>query len=261
MSAMNGDSNRAASLKWRIIDFTENSAFMNMAIDEAVSEAVASGASLPTIRFYGWKPSAVSIGYFQSLGKEVDDANCKRAGVDIVRRRTGGGAVYHDNAGEITYSVIAPESAFPRDIIASYREICGWIIDSLAILGIKAGFRPINDIVVGNKKISGNAQTRRGGILLQHGTILHSVEVERMFSLLKVSDEKIRDKMISNAKDRVTSVKAEGGAGRDSLYRALVKGFTQGKGVEFGSLSETEISWALALEDSRYRKPEWNCMR
>ena len=170
MNAARGGNGSGVQIIWRIIDYTENDAFMNMAIDEAVSEAVGSGESLPTIRFYGWKPSAVSIGYFQSLDKEVDIASCERAGVDIVRRRTGGGAVYHDMVGEITYSVIAPEALFPKDILASYREICGWIIDSLAILGIKAEFKPINDIVVGNKKISGNAQTRRGGVLLQHGT-------------------------------------------------------------------------------------------
>jgi lipoate-protein ligase A len=167
-------------LKWRIIDFTENDAFMNMAIDEAVSESVAAGGP-PTIRFYGWNPDAVSIGYFQSLEKEVDTARCAAEGVDVVRRRTGGGAVYHDHAGEITYSVIAKETLFPKDILASYRLICGWVMDSLALIGISPEFKPINDIIVNGKKISGNAQTRRNGVLLQHGTILYSLDVDRMF--------------------------------------------------------------------------------
>ena len=79
-----------------------NNAFMNMALDEAVSEFVAGGISPPTIRFYTWTPSAVSIGYFQSLHDEVDVSRCMQQGIDIVRRRTGGGAVYHDRAGEIT---------------------------------------------------------------------------------------------------------------------------------------------------------------
>ncbi len=247
-------------MKWRIIDFTENDAFMNMAIDEAVSESVKAGGQ-PTIRFYGWHPSAVSIGYFQSLEKEVDTARCLEQGVDIVRRRTGGGAVYHDRMGEITYSVIAGEALFPRDIIASYRVICGWILDSLGRIGIKAEFKPINDIVVGGKKISGNAQTRRGGVLLQHGTVLHSVDVGRMFSLLRVSDEKIRDKMISAAKERVTSVSEQNGADRDRLYRALVAGFTDGKEIEFGGLTKDEISRASGLAGSRYKTDGWNRMR
>ncbi len=247
--------------RWRIIEYTENDAFLNMAIDEAVSEAVASGASLPTIRFYGWKPAAVSIGYFQSLEKEVDSARCAKEGVDIVRRRTGGGAVYHDTIDEITYSVIGREALFPKDILASYRLICGWITDSLSILGIPSEFKPINDIVVGGKKISGNAQTRRGGVLLQHGTILYGVDAERMFSLLRVSDEKIKDKLISSVKERVTSVKQQKSVSRDELYRALLSGFTAGKEVAFGALSASEIGRAQVLARTRYKKEEWNRMR
>ncbi|MFH0884093.1 MAG: biotin/lipoate A/B protein ligase family protein [Candidatus Micrarchaeota archaeon] len=247
-------------MKWRVIDFTENGAFTNMAIDEAVTESVAAGGP-PTIRFYGWKPSAVSIGYFQSMEKEVDAARCAAEGVDIVRRRTGGGAVYHDNLGEITYSVIGKEELFPKDIIASYRLICGWITDSLGILGIPAEFKPINDIVVNGKKISGNAQTRRNGVLLQHGTILYSVDVDRMFSVLRVSDEKIKDKMIATVKERVTSITQQKHIDRDTVYRALVKGFTDGKESHFDSLTKNEISKALGLTETRYKTREWNWMR
>ncbi len=247
-------------MRWRLIGYSESDAAMNMAIDEAISESVSAGGP-PTVRFYGWRPSAVSIGYFQSLEKEVDTARCLEKGVSIVRRRTGGGAVYHDTAGEITYSVIAPESMFPKDILASYREICGWILSSLSLVGIDAEFKPINDIVAGGKKISGNAQTRRGGTLLQHGTILHSVDVERMFSILRVSDEKIRDKMITAARDRVTSVSALKGVGKDSLYRALVQGFMEGKDYEAGQATPAEMDRAESLAASRYRTREWNQMR
>jgi lipoate-protein ligase A len=247
-------------MKWRIIDYTENDAYINMAIDEAVSESVAAGGP-PTIRFYGWKPAAVSIGYFQSLEKEIDLSACRAAGVDFIRRRTGGGAVYHDTSGEITYSVIASESLFPKDIIASYKVICGWIVDSLSLVGINAEFKPINDIIANGRKISGNAQSRRGGVLLQHGTILHSVDVDKMFSFLKVSDEKIRDKMIATVKDRVTSVSQLTDTSKDDLYRALLKGFTAGKESYFDSLLKEEISRAKTLADERYRTGAWNGMR
>ena len=245
-------------MKWRVIDYTENDAFMNMAIDEAIGESVASGG-MPTMRFYGWRPPAISIGYFQSIEAEVDRERCRSQGVDIVRRRTGGGAVFHDS--EITYSVIGGESLFPRDILASYRLICGWIISSLGKLGIQAEFKPINDIIVGGRKVSGNAQTRRGGVLLQHGTILHSVDIERMFSLLRVPDEKIRDKTIASVKERVTSVSALNGASMDALYRALVDGFTEGKEIEFGALTAKEIKRAGELRSSRYATEGWNAMR
>jgi lipoate-protein ligase A len=244
-------------MKWRIIEYTQNNASMNMAIDEAVCEAVLEGQR-PTIRFYGWRPSAISIGYFQSLEKEVDLKKCKEMGVEFVRRRTGGGAVYHDAEGEITYSIIAKEENFPKGIIDSYKLICQSIIDSLSKIGIDAQFKPINDIIVNEKKISGNAQTRRNGILLQHGTILYKVDVEKMFSLLKVSDEKIKDKMISTVKERVTSVYEQKQISKDELYRALVFGFTQNKEIEFDSLTEKEIKRAQELSQIKYSKDEWN---
>ncbi len=245
---------------WRVIDYQENGAFMNMALDEAVQESVAAGGP-PTIRFYGWNPDAVSLGYFQSLEKEVDSEKCASEGVDIVRRRTGGGAVYHDKYGEITYSVIGRESLFPKDILASYRLICGWVVDSLGLIGIKSEFKPINDIVVNGKKISGNAQTRRGGVLLQHGTILYSIDVERMFSLLRVSDEKIKDKMIAGAKERVTSILRERNIPREDAYEAIFEGFTRGKEFEIGAPSPKEAARAAELASSRYSRREWNGMR
>ncbi len=245
---------------WRLIGFVENDASMNMAIDEAVSESVRAGGP-PTIRFYGWKPSAVSIGYFQSMVKEVDLARCEELGVNVVRRRTGGGAVYHDRHGEITYSVIGKERMFPKDIIASYKLLCGCICDSLSSLGIQSEFKPINDIITNGKKISGNAQTRRQGVLLQHGTILYSVDVERMFSLLKVPDEKIRDKLIATVKERVTSVSEQKEVSKNDLYKALLEGFTKGKDTYEALLTDDEIARAEELAKERYGSKEWNFMR
>ena len=234
--------------KWRIIDIETNSAAMNMALDEAISEAVGKKESPPTIRFYKWKPSAVSIGYFQSMKDEVDVELCKRAGVDVVRRRTGGGAVYHDSSGELTYSIIAPESFFPNGITESYHQICGWIVDALGKLGIAAEFKPINDIIAAGKKISGNAQTRRKGTLLQHGTILYKLDIATMFSLLKVPKEKISDKFIADVKQRVTSVTdLNPNISEQQLKDALVAAFTAGKEFEFGTVTGNERASAEKL--------------
>ncbi|MFN7990661.1 MAG: biotin/lipoate A/B protein ligase family protein [Candidatus Micrarchaeia archaeon] len=247
-------------MNWRLIRYSENDAYMNMAIDEAISESVAAGGP-PTVRFYGWNPGAVSIGYFQSLEKEVDTGACRKEGIDVVRRRTGGGAVFHDRAGEVTYSVTGSETLFPKDIIASYRLICGWVIDSLSLLGIRSEFKPINDIIVEGRKISGNAQTRRGGVLLQHGTILCAVDVERMFRLLRVPDEKFRDKLISSAKERVTSVSEHSGASRAEVCEALERGFTSGKAFDHGQVTPEERTRAVELARSRYSSGGWNSSR
>ena len=247
-------------MKWRVIPLQMKDAFTNMAVDEAVCESVSKGSN-PTIRFYKWIPSAVSIGYFQSLNDEVDVWKCKNLGISIVRRRTGGGAVYHSNSGEITYSVIGPVNMFPKNIIESYKEICGWVIKGLANLGIKAEFIPINDIVVKGKKISGNAQTRRNNVLLQHGTILHNVDVERMFSVLKVSNEKIKDKLIKIAKDSVTRVLDLKQVESEQTYEALLKGFVHGKDYELGKLTEQELKRSKELAKTRYSTKEWNFMK
>lgn len=247
---------------WRVIQIEEHDAFMNMALDEAASEAIASGSAMPTIRFYKWRPSAVSIGCFQSMDDEIDLNRCEELGIDAIRRRTGGGAVYHDNAGEITYSVIAPESMFPSDILESYRVICSWIIASLKLLGLETSFIPINDIVLNGKKISGNAQTRRNHVLLQHGTVLYDVDAKRMFSVLRVPDEKIRDKLIASVEERVTSIKKEDALiTKERVYDALVKGFTADKQWQFGKWSSEELNLAHQLAEIRYKTKEWNFSR
>ncbi len=248
-------------MKWRIVNPEIHDAYMNMALDEAVSTGIRDGSSSPTIRFYSWKPSAVSIGYFQSIKDEVNLEVCRELGIDCIRRWTGGGAVYHDYEGEITYSIIAPASIFPKNIIESYRLICGWIIKALEKLGICADFRPVNDILVNNKKISGSAQTRRGGILLQHGTLLYSLDLITMFSVLNVSKQKISDKMIQSAQERVTCILNHNNVDKRDVYEALIEAFTEDKEYEFGAWNEDEIARAKELAEMKYRSYEWMFMR
>ncbi len=248
-------------MKWRVIPFEKHDAFTNMALDEACSIALLEGKVPYTIRFYGWEPSAVSIGYHQSITDEVNLEECRNQQIDVVRRRTGGGAVYHDSEGEITYSIISPEMIFPKDIIASYKLICGSIVDALQQLGIASEFKPINDITVQGRKISGNAQTRRQGVLLQHGTVLFDVDVKRMFSLLKVSQEKISDKMIASAEERVTSLKKCGITDKNSSYNALLAGFTKAREFELGGWTEFELVTARQLAETKYKTTEWNFQR
>ena len=186
---------------------------------------------------------------------------CAELGVSYVRRITGGGAVYHDYEGEITYSVIAPESCFPKGIRESYAFICAWVVSGLAGVGIKAEFVPINDIITEGRKISGNAQTRRDGVLLQHGTILYNLETVKMFSLLKISKEKMSDKLIKSVEERVTCVSRYSNVAIDKLYVELLRAFSEGKDHYVGSYTEAEKARAEELEKSVYRSEEWNFSR
>ena len=252
--------------RWRLLDLHVADAYTQMALDEAILRAVGEGKAPKTIRLYRWRPSAVSIGYFQSVEEEVDLEACRRLGVDVVRRITGGGAVYHDYDGEITYSLIAPEAdpRIPRDIPESYRVICGCLVRAFEHLGLQAEFRPINDILIGGRKVSGNAQTRRRGVVLQHGTILIDCDVRKMFTVLKVSEEKLRDKLIKAVEERVTSLRRE--LGRPVSFKevrdALVRGFEEGLKIELerGEPSRYELKLMEELRE-RYRSGEWLFLR
>ena len=243
---------------WRFLDTGDGDAYWNMALDEAILTLRIENRVPATLRVYTWKPSAVSIGYFQSLEEEVDLEACRALGVDVVRRITGGGAVYHEWGGELTYSLVTSEEElkakrFFADIQGSYRIICEALVEGLKKLGINAEFKPINDIVVNGKKISGNAQTRRRGVILQHGTILLKTDIPTMFKVLKVSKEKVSDKAIKAVEDRVTTIYREVSRNitLDDIKEALRKGFAEYFNVEISPSTLTQPEIDLASE---YRK-------
>ncbi|MFW9846384.1 MAG: biotin/lipoate A/B protein ligase family protein [Candidatus Thorarchaeota archaeon] len=251
----------------RFLDLETHNAVMNMATDESIMLSVRNGDSPPTLRFYRWSPSAVSIGTFQGMTEEVDLEFCRASGIDYIRRITGGGAVYHDYEGEITYSIILPRGhgLVPDDIIESYHNLCGGVVRGLEHLGISAEFKPINDVVANGKKVSGNAQTRRHSCVLQHGTVLFDLDVKTMFSVLKVPQEKISDKMIADVRERVTSVREllERNVTFDELSDALKKGFEEALGAKLfpGKMTAAEIQTADNIAAERFSKDEWNLKR
>jgi len=231
-----------------------------MAIDEALLKLNSEGRSPNTLRFWRWSPSAVSLGCFQSVEREVNLDVAKEYGVDVVRRITGGGAVFHDQDGELTYSVVCGQDDLPLDIIESYKLICGGLVRGFQKLGLQAEFRPMNDVQVGGKKISGSAQTRRWGSVLQHGTVLISPDIRKMFELLKVSHEKISDKFITSVFERVTTIERELGRKLDleEVMMAMKDGFGDALKVKFedGDLTDDELSLAEDLK-TKYMSPEW----
>ncbi|MEM2319581.1 MAG: biotin/lipoate A/B protein ligase family protein [Candidatus Bathyarchaeia archaeon] len=253
--------------KWRLLDTGLHDAFYNMALDEAIVIARSKGLVPNTLRFFRWEPSAVSIGYFQGLEEEVDIEACKRLGVDYVRRRTGGGAVYHERDGELTYSIIMNEDhpLISRDFQKTYETLCSGLVRGLRLLGVPAEFKPINDIVVEGKKISGNAQTRGMNVVHQHGTILREVNPTIMFTVLKVPSEKIRDKMIKSAEERVTSINRylKRDVSFEELKEALIRGFKEALRIELepGETTGFEEEMADKLKREKYSTREWNFKR
>ncbi|WP_456421575.1 lipoate--protein ligase family protein [Thermococcus sp.] len=237
---------------------------VQMAIDEAIMLARIEGKVPDTVRLYAFSPSSVTIGRFQSIRHDVNLEEAKRLGIPVVRRITGGGSVFHDEFGEITYSVIICEDYHPalRKIQESYRYLAGPLVDALKDLGLDAGFSGLNDIVVNGRKISGSAQTRRKGVILQHGTFMYSTRVEILGKVLRASKAKLADKNVSSIWERVTTLEREGvKLNRWEAYELLKDKFFIAFGLEEGELTDYELELAERLIEERYGNPEWNEMR
>jgi len=239
-----------------------------MAIDESVL-ILRNGDSAPnTLRFYLWSPSAVSIGRFQTVETEVHLENCRIEGVDVVRRVTGGGAVYHDCDGEITYSVVAKTGDLgTADIALLYAKLYAGIAKGLQTLGVKSDFcegtsKACPNLTVRGRKISGSAQTHRGGVVLQHGTLLLNVNLGRMFTFLRVPWAATRADVINAARGKITSVDEElkRRISVDESARALAEGFSRALGIELaeGELTSREASLAAKLLNEKYSCDAWN---
>ncbi len=259
-------------MQCRFIDTGFNDAFTNMAIDEAIMHY----CKVPVLRVYAWKPEAISVGYNQDL-QEINLENCKNNKVDVVRRITGGKAIFHDK--EITYSFILPErlGLLPKEINESYREIANALVIALKKININAEikknperiatsicFNSSNwyELLINDKKISGSAQRRMQGKILQHGSILIDFDYEKN-SILFNSNNLIDN--ITNLKKRITSINNELNNKKNIInYKKISEAIRFGFKENFGfdiiddSLSSEEIKLAEKLREEKYLTEEWN---
>jgi lipoate-protein ligase A len=252
---------------WRLLPIETNNAFMNMAIDEAILNARISGKVPNTLRFYRWQPSAVSFGKNQNPENEIYLDACKQLGVDVVRRISGGGTVYHDFEGEVTYSVISQIADFGvGDITKVYTKIYEAITDSLRLLGVPADFssgdaKNCPNLTVNGKKISGSSQTITRGVVLQHGTILRSVDLSKMFHFLKLRNVSCTQ-AVDIAKRKITSIQDELGHRimPETIVNALAQGFKAILKVQLDEdeLTLNELETASKLYKEKYLTKEWN---
>lgn len=253
---------------WRLLKLETHNAYMNMAIDEAILKARIENLIPNTLRFYCWKPSAISIGKFQIIENEVHLDNCRKHGVDVVRRITGGGTVYHDAEDEITYSVIASKQDLEaKYITAVYAKIYAGLAEALKILGLTADFNEGNlktcpNLTVNGKKISGSAQCHKRGVVLQHGTLLLDVDLEKMFTLLRVPWAQTCMEIVNVAKNKITAIKKE--LGKDvslmQTHHALIEGFQKALNIQLkdGELTPYERELTEKLYKEKYSTDDWN---
>ncbi|HNX58492.1 MAG TPA: lipoate--protein ligase family protein [Spirochaetota bacterium] len=251
---------------WRLIFDTDHTGPENMALDYALLKSVAEKQSPPVLRFYGWANPAITIGYFQSIDEETNRNECRSRGVEIIRRITGGGAVFH--ADEITYSIVIPSGApgIPENINDSYPVLLAPIVDALRDHSVNAVHVPINDILVDGKKISGSAQVRRDGVLLQHGTIILDMDIPAAFRCLTVPESKNRSHGITDPEERITTLRKIIGAEaltsrfRKSLREEIAARFAVKFSISLSedSFSENEHVLAETVRQSMFSNAGWN---
>ncbi|MFW9895819.1 MAG: biotin/lipoate A/B protein ligase family protein [Candidatus Thorarchaeota archaeon] len=251
---------------WRILPLETSNGYWNMALDESILDHAIRKLVPNTLRFYKWKPSTASIGRNQSLQDEIDINFAKEKGYNVVRRITGGGAVFHDETRELTYSIVCPikklEDLGATKVIDQFEIITQGIIFGL----MNYGLEPEKDIIhcpailLDGKKFSGNAQVRRKGFILQHGTILLDIDPELMYSVLKAPENVEKSRMVGSVRAKCIGIRNQiDNYNELKLIESLKKGFQKALRIklEEGIITHEENVLAENLAREKYSNKKW----
>lgn len=244
---------------WELIHTEPQAPAMHMALDEVLAREVSEGRRAPTLRVWEWASPAVIIGSFQSLGNEVDPDGAKRHGVTVVRRISGGGAMFVEPGNTITYSLYAPGSLVQGlSFVDSYAFLDGWVIAALGDLGIEARYVPINDITSPAGKIAGAAQKRLGsGGVLHHVTMAYDIDAAKMTEVLRIGREKLSDKGTTSAQKRVDPLRSQTGLPRAEVIDRMVTTFRDLYGLTTSKLTADELRAAEDLVATKFGTDAW----
>ena len=258
---------------WRLIREECRPAAMQMALDEVATETAARGGPC-TVRVYRWQ-DALSLGY-QQEAKTVDWDACTRQQIEVTRRQTGGGGIYHDGIGDISYSIAVPKTAVPGDLLDSYALLCEPILDAFDRMGVDATFatekrppryhpacylraiHPAHDIVAGGRKISGNAQYRTRDGILQHGSLSYICRPRRHLSVFQTE--------VSSAsfRERVTSINEQTDIDRKTAVSAVEDALCEWADAVSGDRNMIADDWtadecarATTLVQEKYGSENW----
>lgn len=232
---------------------------VHVALDEVIGREVAAGVRPPTLRFWDWDAPLVVIGSFQSVKNEIDPDGAQKYGIDVVRRISGGGAMFMEPGNCITYSLVVPSSlveglSFER----SYSFLDDWVIEALAEVGVTAHFVPLNDIASDKGKIGGAAQKRfADGAVLHHVTMSYDIDADKMLQVLRIGREKMSDKGTKSANKRVDPMRSQTGMTRDAILDSFLATFENRYATSRSDYTEAELAAAQELVDSKFSTPEW----
>jgi lipoate-protein ligase A len=230
---------------WRLVDSGLLEPAMSAALDESILVARIDGRVPNTLHLYRRDRPTVSVGYFERVAECLTLEEVHRHGITMVRRLSGGSAIYTD-PGQLIYTVVVDDSELPESPQERFRMLCQGIVETLHGFGLVAEFKPVNDVLVNGRKISGSAQSRRHGTVIQHGTLLVRNDYECMFKVLGSS---------KRTKEEMTSLTEELGVppSIESIMEALAKGFSGTLDVEMVKGELTELEWTTANDLVRTR--------
>ncbi|MBW3091631.1 lipoate--protein ligase family protein [Bifidobacterium sp. 82T10] len=220
---------RWAALRPLVVHDAPRDPAEQMAVDEQWARDVAAGLRPATVRFWEWAGPAVVVGRFQSIPDEVHEDEAAHEGIAVVRRCTGGGAMFIEPGNTITYSLYAPLPFVDGiDVETSYRLCDQWLIDALCAIGVDARFAGLNDIASSHGKIGGAAQRRfpaangGPGAVLHHVTMAYDIDAGKMARVLNTSSEKMSDKAVKSARKRVDPLRSQTGLAREAIIERFI---------------------------------------
>lgn len=259
--------------EWRVIPEAAAPGALQMAFEEVAAETAVNDG-IRTVRVYQWEPSTLSLGYRQDADS-VDWGFCERNGIDVTRRQTGGGGIYHDTYADISYSIVAPAEELPGDLMDCYELLCEPVLDAFDRLDIDARFadsehpsihqpacylrkiNPAHDILAydadeAGKKISGNAQYRQRDAVIQHGSLSYDRNVDQHLGTFA-------DPECSPAtfRERVTSISDEAAVSRDRAVEAVETALSEWCDATVGEWTAEERDRATELAATKYDDDRW----
>ncbi len=243
-------------MKFEMMDTGPYLESVHHALDEVILQEL--DTEKPVIRFWYRKKPAVPLGRFQSFTDEVNQRYVESKKIDVVRRITGGGAMYVEPGKVITYSLYLPRSFVPDDFEESYRKLDSWAVEGLRDMGIDARHEPLNDIVCEEGKLGGSAQLRKRDRVLHHATLNYNISIEEMLKCLRIGKDKISDKAIKSAEKRVSAIGEKTDLSVKEVIDQLKKAFGNNYGVERISLNDHTLEKAEELAKYKFSSDEWN---
>ncbi|WP_029290111.1 biotin/lipoate A/B protein ligase family protein [Cellulomonas sp. HZM] len=231
----------------------------NAALDEVLTAQLAAGRRGPTLRFWEWQDPAVIIGSFQSLSNEVDLDAAQRYGITVVRRISGGGAMFMEAGNCITFSMVVPASLVDgMSFEESYTFLNQWVLGALADVGVQAFVSGLNDIASPAGKLAGSAQKRMvGGAVLHHVTMSYDIDATKMLEVLRIGREKLSDKGTTSANKRVDPVRSQTQLPREDVIAAFVAHFRSRYRVVDAVLTDDELARVAELDRTKFSDPGW----